>query len=237
MKRIAAWLSGLLFVGGVGCLMAQGTRALAQEPYGGASGYYIVTRRDLRRCAPPICGGYFVKQVNRTAIRCADGVRRAECHVYDLDLSRTGLRGPEAEAFEQLFGARHGLARGTLRRTRDERGAPVDTLSVIEAWRGVALSAPRGAFYRVIDTGLVCVAYPCPSLLEQKLNTTERSPLHGIDLAASGAGPAQVGSGLAELSASGILVAGTHRKVSGPAGTGRELVASEFYSRVRPRRP
>ena len=36
-------------------------------------GYFIVTRRDIRRCISPICGGYFVKRVNQATTVCADG--------------------------------------------------------------------------------------------------------------------------------------------------------------------
>ncbi|MBD2249122.1 DUF6748 domain-containing protein, partial [Nostoc sp. FACHB-888] len=47
-------------------------------------GYYTV-RRDFRRCASPICGGYFIKQVNLKATPCLDGVFRSECYVSAID--------------------------------------------------------------------------------------------------------------------------------------------------------
>src|SRR5262245_38578394 len=36
-------------------------------------GYFTVTRRDMRRCMFPICGGYYVKRVNQETTRCVDG--------------------------------------------------------------------------------------------------------------------------------------------------------------------
>jgi hypothetical protein len=242
MRRIAHWLAGMLLLGGsAACITVMETRPDVGGPGNGvapgASGYFIVTRPDYRRCAAPFCGGYFVKLVNQPTTRCADGAQREECHVFDVDLSPAGLRGAEADQFEQRFGQGGGVARGTLQLTRDEFGNPVDTLAASESWRGVARSALTGEFYRVIDTGLVCVTFPCDSFGEERLNSAERRLIAGIDLEASGAGGAQVSRGLAELRATGILVAGTHRTITGPAGTGTELVASEFYSRVRPRRP
>jgi hypothetical protein len=242
MRRIAHGLAGVLFLGASAACTAVITTKPPVEGPGpgaapGASGYFIVTRPDTRLCATPRCGGYFVKLVNEPATLCADGTRMEECHVYDVDLSPAGLRGAEAEAFEQRFGQGNGLARGTLRLTRDEYGNPVDTLSASEAWRGVARSAPAGDFYRVADAGIECITFPCFSLLEERLNTLERGPLAGIDLAASGAGSAQVSRGFAELAATGILAAGTHRTITGPAGVGTQLIASEFYSRVLPSRP
>jgi hypothetical protein len=56
---------------------------------------------------------------------------------------------------------------------------------------------------------------------------------HELDLAASGAGPDQIAEGLRALfEGPGLLVAGTTRVVSGPAGFGNQLVAREFYTRV-----
>jgi hypothetical protein len=47
-------------------------------------GYYTV-RRDFRKCVSPICGGYFIKQVNLKATPCVDGVFREECYVSAID--------------------------------------------------------------------------------------------------------------------------------------------------------
>src|SRR3954452_13610286 len=40
-------------------------------------GYVIVTHRDMRKCAAPACGGYFVKRVNQAKTTCADGSQQA----------------------------------------------------------------------------------------------------------------------------------------------------------------
>src|ERR687895_188210 len=42
-------------------------------------------RRDLRRCAAPRCGGYFVKLVNQSRTRCADNRFQRECYVASID--------------------------------------------------------------------------------------------------------------------------------------------------------
>ena len=47
--------------------------------------YFIVTRVDARKCAYPVCGGYFVKAVNSALTRCADGKLAKECHAVELD--------------------------------------------------------------------------------------------------------------------------------------------------------
>lgn len=198
------------------------------------SSYFIVTHPDYRKCAYPFCGGWFVKAVNRRGTVCANGKVGAECHAADLDVSEIQLSPDEEAKFESAFGESHALVRGYLRQVPDAFGNLVNTLVATEAWRGVTASTATGAFYGVTDSGIVCVTSPCPSFHEIRLNTAFQQNIHGVDLDASGANAKQVQDGFDELYASGILVAGVHGTVTGPAGTGTSLVASELYSRVKP---
>ena len=56
-------------------LMAQ--EAVAAKP---APITYIATGVDLRKCAFPFCGGFFVKAVNQPLTQCADGTWQKTCH-------------------------------------------------------------------------------------------------------------------------------------------------------------
>lgn len=195
--------------------------------------YFIATRVDLRKCAAPICGGWFVKRVNSDVTRCADGNWRLECHSFDIDLSALGLKADQADKLRKSFGAGQVLVRGGLEPQDIGLGLPANTLIAQEAWLGVTGNEPDGHFSRVDDTGLQCVTFPCAYFTERALNTNLVDSLAGVDLAASGATLAQVAAGNAELDATGLLVAGSHDTVSGPAGTMNQLVASEFYTRVK----
>jgi len=108
-----------------------------------ASTFFIVTRPDLRRCAYPTCGGYFIKRVNQTTTVCADGVSRAECHVVDLDFEPSGLDADTAKKFEEAsFSQGYGLVRGKLGLSDAGGRVPADTLKITEAWAGQAQSTP-----------------------------------------------------------------------------------------------
>ncbi len=198
-----------------------------------ASGYYIVTRPDLSLCPPPTCGGYFVKEVNKRKTRCADGRWRNECHVVELDGTALGWDAQELSIFDQQFSQRHALVRGNLRSIT--LGA--DTLVLEEAWQGQALTEPVGTFYGLKDSGIVCIAFPCLSIDESKLNTRAHRLISGVDLAASGAAEMAVEAGNRELHQSGILAVGRHRRVTGPAGMGAEFIAAEFYLLTRSNQP
>lgn len=188
--------------------------------------YFIVTHPDYKKCMWPYCGGYYVKRVNRSLTQCADGSWQNECHMAELDLSALGVSPEEATKYEnEVFGARHGLVRGKMAQVGNVR-----TLVASEAWVGMAITEPKGIFYRATDSGIVCITYPCPSLHEAKLNSNVERNIAGLDLAASGANEKQVEYGHQQLAEKhGVLVVGKHSKVSGPGGTGWQLNASEFY--------
>ncbi|HEX5966259.1 MAG TPA: DUF6748 domain-containing protein, partial [Pyrinomonadaceae bacterium] len=48
------------------------------------SSFYTI-RRDLRRCASPMCGGYFIRLVNQSRTRCHNGRFMNECYVASIE--------------------------------------------------------------------------------------------------------------------------------------------------------
>jgi len=193
------------------------------------SGYFIVTRLDPRLCPSPLCGGYFVKQVNKPRTQCADGTWRRQCHAAELDAAALGWSDEERATFSERFGQRHALVRGKLRQVV-RASLKVDVLVVEEGWLGQALSKPIGTFYAAKASGIVCVTFPCMSIHARKLNFRGERLIAEVDLAASGATAEQVAAGYKALSEpAGILAVGEDHVVSGPSARALKLVASEFY--------
>jgi len=208
---------------------AQALLSDAQIRPDASSGYYIVTRPDPRLCPSPLCGGHFVKQINKPRTLCADLIWQQDCHAAELDASALGWSSDEFAIFYAQFGQSHALARGKLLQM-DRGSIKADVLVLDEGWLGQALSEPIGAFYGAKGSGITCITYPCPSIRERTLNLRNERLIAEIDLAASGANAAQIEAGYSSLSEpAGILAAGEHRVISDPAGGGLKLVASEFY--------
>ena len=202
-----------------------------------SSNYYIVTRLDPRMCPAPICGGYFVKEVNKPKTKCADGTWQRDCHAGQLDAFALGWSSDALASFSEQFGQRHALVRGKLRQIELD-SLKADTLVVEEGWLGQALSKPIGTFFGAKATGIVCITFPCPSILERKLNFRTKRLLVEIDLAASGASGEQVETGYKALSwPVGILAVGEHQMITDPAGRALKLVTSEFYLPVAAKNP
>lgn len=192
--------------------------------------HYIVTRPDLRKCMYPMCGGYFVKAVNQLRTRCSDGWMRLECHAVDLDAAALGLDETQAAVLQDRYGKGQAVVQGQLRQRLHEGGQLVPTLVASAAWLGQGGGKPVGAFYGLRDNGIRCITYPCPSIAERKLNTSITRAIAGLDLTQSGATQAQIEAGQQALfTPGGLLAAGVHTVITGPAGDGVQLLASEFY--------
>ncbi|MGC4059373.1 MAG: hypothetical protein QM749_00335 [Aquabacterium sp.] len=200
--------------------------------------YLVVTRQDMRKCAYPMCGGYFVKAVNQILTRCADGSQQKECHAVQLDTKALGWTPEQQAAFEAALARGRALVRGVL------EPAPAgfytaDQLTVTEGWQAQGTHSAVGAFYGVKSTGIVCIAAPCPSLAATKLNVTAPVVNPSLDLTPSGASDKQIEAAQEALGGTGILAAGAivPFKVPGPGGKlVREprLLASEFYLPAKP---
>jgi len=190
--------------------------AIVPDNLASTSSFYSF-RRDLRRCASPRCGGYFVKLVNQSRTRCADNRYQSECYVASIDW--LGQTEPDSG---------RGLLRGTIRRK-----GQFGEFRVSEVWQAASANQPADKFFRVRDRGLRCIAAPCATHHEATLNSTASRNIAGVDLSGAGAPENLVGeANQAMTSPDGILVSGNHSLVTGPAGRMQMLKATQFYLRA-----
>lgn len=174
-------------------------------------------RRDLRKCASPRCGGFFVKLVNQSRTRCADNHYQAECYVASIDWD--GQTEPDND---------RGLLRGSIRRQ-----GQFGVFRVTELWQPASDNQPDGMFFRVRDRGVRCIAAPCPTHHEARLNSTSSRNVAGVDLTGAGAADNRLAEATAAMTApDGLIVSGDHSPVSGPAGRSVMLKATQFYLRA-----
>jgi hypothetical protein len=198
------------------------TAAPELDSLANTSTFYTI-RRDLRRCASPMCGGYFVKLVNQSRTRCANGRTMNECYVASIEWNGQ----PETDK----DGA---VVRGSLS-TRGDRRGKYGVLLAREVWLPAGDKESSGTFFRVRDRGIRCIAAPCETHHEAKLNASVSRNIAGVDLASAGAPENVIGdANQAMASPEGIIVAGVNTRVTGPAGRSQMLKGSQFYLRAKP---
>ncbi|NBD21813.1 hypothetical protein GTZ97_14205 [Aquabacterium fontiphilum] len=225
---------------------AQGTAAAQTEPAylptavsAQVEPYFIVTRIDGRKCAYPMCGGYFVKAVNKATTRCADGRLAKECHAVELDTRALGWNDAQRATFERAFSEGKALVKGAL--TQQPLGHSTgNVLRVSEAWQGQSgHKRPLGTFYSLKNNGIVCIQAPCPAFSLSQLNRPARERTIDMpDFSLSGATEEAIQAAWVALEQAPILAVGV--VVPFPAGGlqgtvyGQKLLTSEFYLPAKP---
>lgn len=123
---------------------------------------YVTFTRDFRKCMAPMCGGWWVTDVNR-----ANPTPR---YVSGLDFAGANL--DEATVAKALEGGdREVVLRGKL--GAEESRFHTRPFLVTDAWRGMpGVVATAGQnFYKVEAVEITCFKAPCPSMKATKLNT------------------------------------------------------------------
>ncbi len=193
--------------------------------------HYFTVTPDPRLCPSPLCGGYWLTRVNRPFTVCADGRQAPRCYVPELDFSLSGFSSAQQNAARSAGG--HLLLRGFIEPKDFGAFGNLGVFSVREAWIGHRGAVASGTFYRARTTGIVCIAFPCPSFAVEQINRAERAQrIADMDLHSVSADPSD---GYKQLAApDGLMTAGDLVPVSGPAGSSFTLVSSEYYLPIAP---
>ena len=138
-----------------------------------------VARVDPRLCPSPLCGGYWLALANAARTRCLDGLRHPRCYI---------ARAVRSTGKPVAVIAEGSLVRGKIGAGPDDLGELV--VSAVYAPAGTA--SVGGGYYRIVDTGIVCVRAPCFSYRATQVNGSTRTTISSVDLAASAAAPADV---------------------------------------------
>lgn len=137
---------------------------------------YVTLRRDLRKCAYPMCGGWFVSDVNRKNPK--------EVYVSQIDFADSDLDGPDAEI---VTSAPDGevVLHGKLADLADWDDPAMKSFRVSSAWRGMPGQAVAAGdvFHAVaaVDPPVQCFTAPCPNVEVTPLHRTKTSTIDRIE--------------------------------------------------------
>lgn len=177
---------------------------------------FYSTRPDTRRCMAPLCGGFWVKRVNRPYTLCSDGYYRSECYVFEVQNS-TGLSDAEWQAAR---GKTNIVRADMLKQTVGSY--TVGALRASEVWTAFDGQTAAGDFYQITDKQIRCFAYPCFSLHEDRLNSASHRDLSGIE--------GRLGFEAGEALAKGkIIVVGYNQSRT---GGGKVVLVNQLYTKA-----
>jgi len=207
-----------------------------------AGSEYFAIRADLRRCASPMCGGWFLSRLNSATTQCHDGQVATSCYTPVLDWASSGLDDAQQAALRDaanhaaLSTGVYAIVRGQFARTNTTTPDPTLGRFVIgEAWVSEGDGVSSGTFVKVQDNGLRCFAAPCPNLNETTLNASQTTRISEVDWTPSGLTEAQITECTQDMyGPDGLLIAGDRytTTVNNTATAGRTVTAA--YQRLVP---
>jgi len=204
---------------------------------GGTYTYFEISA-DLRKCASPVCGGFFLDRLNRSTTKCVDGSYQTQCYAPELDMSESNLSAAAldklVEAANQSVGdGVHAIVRGRFAKTNSTPIPSLGRFVVTEVWVAQSTTVASGVFAKVMDNGVRCIAAPCPSMVEKALNSSRSANIAEVDYTEAGVPDSvleEIGNDL--FTPHGVIVAGDRFtvKVDGRKAKGR--TATAVYRRL-----
>lgn len=170
-------LSALLAGTAVACTPTSPSAGKEVDSLGASQRSYVVISRDRRKCAYPMCSGYFVRDVNRKNPK--------QVYVSALDFSGSDL---DEAAAEQVRGAADGevVLYGKLGDLADWEDPAMKSFQVSAAWQGMPgeVVDATDVFYATaaIEPALECFVAPCPALTVTPLHKKSQQQIERVDL-------------------------------------------------------
>jgi hypothetical protein len=221
MKAIAIVAVGLLgtLVGCASAPEAENTDE-TQDDLSAGRETFVVLRHDTRRCASPLCGGFWLKDANR---------RTAEAYVSGLDVSRLDAL---AQAQYENAEPKDLVLKGKL---GPAGVSGVRAFLVTAAYRGLPGFSvdPGDGFATISYVPIRCIQAPCNQFTATRLNTGTKTSLTSVDTSALGSAALNDEWLRDRIQGHGAIVAA--RTVAGvvqPGGAERNYEVSQVFVKL-----
>jgi hypothetical protein len=202
--------------------------------------YFAITA-DLRKCASPVCGGWFVSRLSRSTTTCQDGRIGTSCYTPVLDWSATGLTATQQAPFLDacnrgaVSSGVYAIVRGRFARGNATPRPDLGRFLITEAWLAEGDVPSDGTFVKLADNGIRCFAAPCPSTTELAINMSSMTNIAALDWTPSGFDQAQIDECTNDLfTPSGLLVAGYRYSYTQNGTTAQGRTVTAAFERLTP---
>lgn len=193
--------------------------------------HFYSARQDFRKCAAPLCGGYFVKAVNVPLTRCADGKLRVECYVAEIAFGESGLQGSNAPLNSNPY-----LVQGKITAKKYPNGSRLGYFSADKAYRALGSTSASGIFAGVQNNGIMCITSPCFSYDQLLLNSKRERRLSGLNTDALTEQNVDLQLMWDTLGVGDVVIAtGKNQQTQEMAGTGISFVVNNVYVPIQPK--
>jgi hypothetical protein len=181
---------------------------------------YFSVRRDTRRCAAPLCGGYWLARVGASSTLCSDGRRLPECYVPELSVSGISAAQLDHVRSSAHFSARRVFVRGRIEATR---------VNGTQAWVAPSTAASMTTTLRLAYRPTCAPNQRCAGSVSEALSNGRTTILSSVDFARASGSVSEIAAATGAAATSiGIITQGTLSATSG----GNVLRVSDFAAPI-----
>ena len=193
---------------------------------------FYSARSDFRKCPAPLCGGYFIKKLNKAKMICADGSFKKECYVASANFDEFGISSFPFSSEDTTPYVFKGKQR--LELFKDFKGLGV--FEVSEAYKASIDSITSSNFYGLESLGIVCITSPCFSYEAHLINRKTTLDVSNVDFSLIGSAEDEMVVQAQQDLADGevVLIAGQVRFIEGFSGLGRKMIVTQLYTPITP---
>ena len=196
------------------------------------TGTTYTVKPDYRKCAFPMCGGWFLTPVNQYSIQLqtedeayqSAALLPNSIYVAYINYKRLGLTKKQIAELDAAIQSEQVLLRGTVTDSPATSRAltPIKTLVANGAWVAANKSPAVGPYLKISSTGIVCITTPCPYFNAALINSNYTTQFHDLSLEKAALDREQEAQAWQAISTSGLVITGTTYVTTGFDETGAE---------------
>lgn len=193
---------------------------------------------DYRKCAFPMCGGWFLTPVNQYSSQLETEneayqnslIQPNSVYVAFINYKRLGLTDKQIQELEAAMHTGQALLRGTLSPTpTSHKALRPQTLVVNSAWVGANKTEPVGPYLKVSSSGIMCITTPCPYYKAELINTLFSVNFDDLSFAKAELDREQEAQAWQAVSSTGLIMTGIKYEYQGFAGVGTGVSATKVF--------
>lgn len=199
---------------------------------------YLV-KPDYRKCAFPLCGGWFLTPVNQYSHHLESDdeayenslIEPTAIYVAYLNYRQLRLTPEQVKELESYARSGQALLRGNVSRsgitpTDITRGA---SLNVDGAWVSANKLEAYGPYLKVASSGIMCITTPCPYYKAKLINTLFTATFDDLNLEKAELDRDQTARAWQAVSTDGLVMTGVKYESQGMTGPGTGIAATKVF--------
>jgi hypothetical protein len=201
----------------------------------GATTYTV--KPDYRKCAFPVCGGWFLTPVNQYSLQLESDDEAYEhslllpnrVYVSSINYKALGLTPTQIKELELVLRNEQGLVAGNVVSIASAAQMATSTLVAQAAWTSPTKNTAVGPYLKVSSSGIVCITTPCPYFNAQLINSTYSTNFHELTFEKSELDRDQEALAWQAVSSGGLVLTGVRFESQGQVGTGIGISATKVF--------